>query len=861
MASDNETPAPGSARRAWQGQEPDGGDDARRSGFRFRLMLVVGALSGLGTMLVVLILYLGHRPPSPNFLAINVAEHNHKHFPIQAFARADSELLIRHFDVEKTKRAVTESKELLRKELNALKDRSAPSLVIHVTALALVRDETVYVLPADAEPDNVASWLDVREIVEAVEKCPAAHKLLILDLAHGLIDPQLGVLTDRVAETLEATIRKEKPSFPVLCPCSAGQSSLTSEVLGCSVLAFYLDQGMSGDADTGKNGSVSVLELFEFVRPRVERWARNNRGLRQEPQLLGKQDDFVLIPPGRPPLEKIEPKALKAYPEALQDAWKKRDEALDSGTFGQAPRQLLRLEANLLRHESRWQAGVADKELLDQETRDLIRELGQLKRAAPPYSFSLVNAKENPPLADAVYSVLRRETDGKKALEEIKKMVKVDADYAQKARLVVDAISQFSELKPAQLKAAQVVLAGLEGKEPRQAFVETMYLDRLAAFAEREYPETFQMARPESIWRTMRAREEAVGALEREPEFLPWVAATMVAADRKRRGAEGKLLWERPPAWPEALQELKSSQATYGEVKKTLEAMQIGRTALDRALAELPAHLRILGDGPDADSQAELIWLKAAEEAAYLHRFFVDHRDATDAKVDTHGHELRQQLDELMRLFRKRITNAEKADTAKAQRQLRVLLQGSLLRAPARADLSNKLSKAAKKLHDETEADFQPGANAVERTTAFARGQMSRALLHLAGMDTDGQDFAWPAPKEPGSLSVWEKTLHGSWGKNGIVKHWREAPHDRRGDVLSRLVSPWYPYTNDEDHGRLWQTKLRDDQLNWLQQQFESESREAGPRARKTDDPRDQALRDFYRDAARKLAVQRADAE
>ena len=260
---------------------------------------------------------------------------------------------------------------------------------------------------------------------------------------------------------------------------------------------------MLGEADADKDGDVSVLELFEFVKPRVDRWARNNRGLRQEPRLFGKRDDFVLVPPGRPTLEKIELQPPQAYPDALQDAWKKRDEALDLGAFRQAPRLVLRLEANLLRRESRWNAGLADKDLLDQETRDLIRELGQVKRTSPLPSFSLVNVKDNPILADSVYQILRRQTDSKKALEELKKIVKEDENYPQKARLIVDALSLFPELKLDHLKAAQVILKGLEGKEPRKDFVETLYLNRLAEFAEREYAETFRMARTELVWRTM----------------------------------------------------------------------------------------------------------------------------------------------------------------------------------------------------------------------------------------------------------------------------------------------------------------------------------------------------------------------
>ena len=700
--------------------------------------------------------------------------------------------------------------------------------------------------------------------MQAVEKCPAQHKLLILDVAHGLIDPRLGVLTDRVAETLEAELRKQAPSFPVLCPCSAGQTSMTSEVLRSSVLAYYLDQGMLGEADVNKDGNVSVQELFDFVKPHVDRWAQRNRGLRQEPRLLGKRDDFVLVPPGRPALEKTVPGALETYPEALADAWKHRDEAWKRGAMRQAPRLMLLLEASLLRQESRWQAGVAGKDLLDQETRDLLRQLDKIQPAPPSPSFSLVNAKENPPLADAVYDVLRRETDGKKALKELEKLVKADVDYPQKARLVVEALSRFADLKQDQFKAAKIILPGLEGKEPRGAFVEGLYVDRLADFAEREFPETFQTARAELIWQTMRAREEALAALEREPEFLPWVASALVNADRKRRGAEGRLFWERPPAWPEALKDLKASQATYLEVKNALDGMRIGRAALDRAFAELPAHLRVLGDGPDADSQAEQIWLKAAEEAILLQTFFAapdDPRNRAEAKIDTHGRELQQQLDELMRLFRKRITTAEKADTAKAQRQLRGLLQGALLKAQERADLSNKLRTAAKKLHDDTETDDPRVANASAKSTGLVRGQMSRDLLRLAGVDTDGRDFVWPAQKEPGSLSAWERTLHHWWGKNGIVKRWHDAPPDRRGDALNRLVSPWDAQLKDEDLSRQWQRKLRDDYLQWLQEQFESESREAGPRTRKTGDPRDQEIRDFNRNAARKLAVQRVDNE
>src|SRR5436309_30595 len=112
MASDGEAPAPepGSARRAWQGQQAAVSDDARRAQRRVKILVVTGLLSALIAMGVVLLRYVGLPAPAPHFLAIHVAEHNHKHFPLQLFARADSELLMRHFEEGKKKEATTKTR-------------------------------------------------------------------------------------------------------------------------------------------------------------------------------------------------------------------------------------------------------------------------------------------------------------------------------------------------------------------------------------------------------------------------------------------------------------------------------------------------------------------------------------------------------------------------------------------------------------------------------------------------------------------------------------------------------------------------------------------------------------------------------
>ncbi len=496
----------------------------------------------------------------------------------------------------------------------------------------------------------------------------------------------------------------------------------------------------------------------------------------------------------------------------------------------------MRLEANLLRDEGRWQGGTASKDFsLDPETRNVIGELAGLAPMPPPKLFSVLSAKVNPAALASVTQIMRRATDGKKAQEEIAKLLQEDknADYAQRARIIVEALSRLPELKQEHLKIAQGILGGLKGREP---LVEVLYVDRLAAFAEREFPETFQEAKIEVLWRTMRAHEAVRAALAREPEFLPWVGAQIEAADKKRRAAEGKLLWERPPMWPAALRDLQASAESYDEVRMTLEGMQSGNAALERAFAELPVHLRVLGDGPDADPYADQTWFKAAAAAAHLQKFFVgppDANQAAQAKPDAHGRDLQDQLDELHRLFRERIKKAEEADTGAAQRQMRCLLQSPRLKAAERADLLKKLRDAAKKLHDATDASDPPLPKAGEPDAGNVRAQMSWALLRLLGIEPAGP----------------HDSLQRAWGADGLVKLMREASADRRGQAVSRLVSPWDLQTKDEDLGRVWQAKVRQDHLDWLRAQYESESREAGPPNRKADDARDQATRDFYRSA------------
>jgi hypothetical protein len=49
-------------------------------------------------------------------------------------------------------------------------------------------------------------------------------------------------------------------------------------------------KGLQGEGDTNKNGKIEIAELFEYLRPQVERVARRQFNNEQTPQLVGSSE-------------------------------------------------------------------------------------------------------------------------------------------------------------------------------------------------------------------------------------------------------------------------------------------------------------------------------------------------------------------------------------------------------------------------------------------------------------------------------------------------------------------------------------------------------------------------------------------
>ena len=238
----------------------------------------------MASLVVVLLTWL-HPAPSPDFLPLwFVGDRDAAAFPWaeqdrdalrsggyfndrgpRSEARLDGAALLHHFDVLQ---------------------HSRDAVVVYLSGPAVYSGGQIYLLPADATPDNPATWLPLRQILRPA-RLPRPEQAA-RPRPHGPARPAgcrgpggaEQVLTNDVAAAVPAELEAvEDPGRLVLCACGPGETALVSEDLGRSVFNFYLEEGLRGWADgygpDGRHdGLITVRELAAFCQARVDRWAR-----------------------------------------------------------------------------------------------------------------------------------------------------------------------------------------------------------------------------------------------------------------------------------------------------------------------------------------------------------------------------------------------------------------------------------------------------------------------------------------------------------------------------------------------------------------------------------------------------------
>ncbi len=146
-----------------------------------------------------------------------------------------------------------------------------------------------YLVPYDGDPAFVEKTsYPLDRLYEYLANLPAREVVVMLDscfsgaggrsvIAKGMRPMVLSVENPVLA----------KGKTVVLAASSGEQVSSTYIQKGHGLLTYFFLKGLQGEADQNKDRNIELTELFEYLRPQVERVARREFHNEQKPQLLG----------------------------------------------------------------------------------------------------------------------------------------------------------------------------------------------------------------------------------------------------------------------------------------------------------------------------------------------------------------------------------------------------------------------------------------------------------------------------------------------------------------------------------------------------------------------------------------------
>jgi hypothetical protein len=149
-----------------------------------------------------------------------------------------------------------------------------------------------YLVPYDGDPvflDNTGYPLS--RLYQSLANLPAKEVVVVLDSCFSGAGGRSVIakgMRPIITEMKSPLLGKGKTL--VLAASSAQQVSSTYEQKAHGLLTYFFLKGLQGEADTNKDGKIDIAELFEYLRPQVERVARRDFNNEQTPLLLGNTD-------------------------------------------------------------------------------------------------------------------------------------------------------------------------------------------------------------------------------------------------------------------------------------------------------------------------------------------------------------------------------------------------------------------------------------------------------------------------------------------------------------------------------------------------------------------------------------------
>lgn len=149
-----------------------------------------------------------------------------------------------------------------------------------------------YLVPYDGDPGFLNNTgYPLSRLYQSLADLPAKEVVVVLDSCFSGAGGRSVIakgMRPIITEIKSHLLGKGKTI--VLAASSGQQVSSTYEQKAHGLMTYFFLKGLQGEADTNKDGKIEIAELFEYLRPQVERVARRDFNNEQTPLLLGDTD-------------------------------------------------------------------------------------------------------------------------------------------------------------------------------------------------------------------------------------------------------------------------------------------------------------------------------------------------------------------------------------------------------------------------------------------------------------------------------------------------------------------------------------------------------------------------------------------
>ncbi len=153
-----------------------------------------------------------------------------------------------------------------------------------------------YLVPYDGDPSFIdETGYSLKRLYDALGKLPAKEVIVALDSCFSGSGGRSVVAKGARPLVMSMESLSIPQKITVLSAASGEQISSTYEEQGHGLFTYFMLKGLRGEGDVNGDGKIEIGELFNYIKPNVEKIARKVYNNEQSPQITGRSDKQKLF--------------------------------------------------------------------------------------------------------------------------------------------------------------------------------------------------------------------------------------------------------------------------------------------------------------------------------------------------------------------------------------------------------------------------------------------------------------------------------------------------------------------------------------------------------------------------------------